>query len=116
MADVLERVRAGDEDPACLEHTGTGACGGVLKSATISFGQDLVPADLRRAEEAARRCDLLLAIGSSLSVYPAAGVVPLAELCGAQVVIVNAEPTDYDAIAEAVVRGPIGEVLPKIVG
>jgi len=116
MSDVLARVRAGEADPACKNETGGGPCGGILKSATISFGQNLVPEDLERAEEAARACDLLLAVGSTLSVYPAAGLVPVAHLSGAPVVIVNAEPTEYDPIAEAVVREPIGQVLPKIVG
>ena len=116
MRDVLARVRGGEDDPACQEPDLGGACGGILKSATISFGQSLVPEDLDRAEEAARRCDLLLAVGSTLSVYPAAGMVPLAHLSGAPVVIVNGEPTEYDHVAEAVVRAPIGEVLPKIVG
>jgi NAD-dependent deacetylase len=117
MAEVLERVRAGEDDPQCLEPAADGGrCGGILKSATISFGQNLVPEDLKRAEAAARRCDLLLAVGSTLSVYPAAGLVPVAHLSGAPVVIVNGEPTEYDAIAEAIVRGPIGVVLPKIVG
>ena len=116
MGDVLSRVRAGEDDPSCRHASDGATCGGILKSATISFGQNLVPEDLERAEDAARGCDLLLAVGSSLSVYPAAGLVPVAHLSGAPVVIVNAEPTEYDAIAEAVVRGPIGEVLPKIVG
>jgi NAD-dependent deacetylase len=74
-----------------------------------------VPEDLIRSEEAARRCDLLLAVGSTLAVYPAAGLVPAAHAAGAGVVIVNAEPTEYDAIAEVVVRAPIGDVLPVIV-
>ncbi len=117
MPKVLDRVRAGEDDPQCREVTGPGSrCGGILKSATISFGQNLVPEELERADQAARRCDLLLAIGSSLAVYPAAGLVPLAHLSGAPVVIVNGEATEYDAIAEVVVRGPIGEVLPKIIG
>ena len=116
MPEVLERVRAGEDDPSCRDAGPEGRCGGILKSATISFGQNLVPEDLDAAEAAARRCDLLLAIGSTLSVYPAAGLVPVAHVSGAPVVIVNAEPTEYDHIAEAVVRGPIGEVLPKIVG
>ncbi len=87
-----------------------------MKSATISFGQDLVVEDLRRAEQAARACDLLLAVGSTLSVYPAAGLVPSAHLVGASVVIVNAEPTEYDSIADVVIRGHISVVLPTIVG
>jgi NAD-dependent deacetylase len=115
MDDILVRVRAGEEDPACTERTASGACGGILKSATISFGQDLVVEDLMRAEEAARACDLLLAVGSTLSVYPAAGLVPIAHLAGARVVIVNGEPTEYDGLADVVVRGPIGEILPALV-
>jgi NAD-dependent deacetylase len=117
MPEVLERVKAGEKDPACLEPDGSdGMCGGILKSATISFGQSLVAEDLERAERAASACDLLLAVGSSLSVYPAAGLVPAARLSGARVVIVNGEPTPYDSIADVVVRGPINEVLPAIVG
>ena len=116
MADTLARVAAGEEDPPCLAPDGRGSpCGGILKSATISFGQSLVAEDLARAEQAAAACDLLLAVGSTLSVYPAAGLVPTAFRAGAQVVIVNAQPTDYDPIAEVVLRDPIGEVLPALV-
>jgi NAD-dependent deacetylase len=110
MQDTLDRVRAGEADPACL------ICGGILKSATISFGQSLVAADLARAERAARQCDLLLAVGSTLTVYPIADVVPIASASGARIVIVNAEPTAFDALADAVLRGPISELLPAIVG
>ncbi len=109
MERALARVRKGEEDPACR------TCGGILKSATISFGQALVPEDLRRAQDAAAVCDLMLAIGSMLSVYPAAGVVPLAKDSGARVVIVNAQPTEMDFLADAVLRGPIGEILPRLV-
>ena len=116
MPDVLERVRAGEDDPCCRAALGSGECGGILKSATISFGQNLVANDLVRADQSARACDLVLAIGSTLSVYPAAGLVPSAHLSGARVVIVNAEPTDYDDIADVVVRGPISVVLPAIIG
>lgn len=115
MADVLERVRAGEDDPACTERMPEGVCAGILKSATISFGQNLVVDDLVRSEEAARHCDLLLAVGSTLGVYPAAGLVPTAYRAGARVVIVNGEPTEYDSIADVFVRGPISEVLPAIV-
>jgi NAD-dependent deacetylase len=107
---TLDRVRSGDDDPACLE------CGGMLKSATISFGQSLVPDDLDRAFAAAAECDLLLAVGSTLSVYPVAAMVPTASRAGARIVVVNAEPTDMDDLADAVVRGSISEVLPQIVG
>ncbi|MBW3669477.1 MAG: Sir2 family NAD-dependent protein deacetylase [Actinobacteria bacterium] len=110
MEVALERVRSGEDDPACR------TCGGILKSATISFGQSLVPEDLDRAERAALGCDLLLAVGSSLSVYPAAALVPTAKRAGARVVIVNAEPTPFDGIADAVLNGSISEVLPAIIG
>jgi NAD-dependent deacetylase len=110
MERALERVRAGEVDPACR------SCGGILKSATISFGQSLVASDLRRAELAARDCDLLLAVGSTLSVYPIAAVVPLAKRCGAQVVIVNGEVTEMDELADVALRGSIGELLPTLCG
>jgi len=110
MERALARVRAGEEDPACR------SCGGILKSATISFGQSLVARDLQRAETAAQGCDLLLAVGSTLSVFPIAGVVPVAKRAGARIVIVNAEPTEMDALADAVIRGPIGRILPVLVG
>ena len=109
MAPVLERVRAGDPDPHCER------CGGILKSATISFGQNLDPDTIMRAEAAAISGEVLLTIGTSLGVYPAAGLVPLAHSHGASVVIVNAEPTPFDRIAAAVVRGSISEVLPELV-
>jgi NAD-dependent deacetylase len=109
MQPVLDRVRAGEEDPPCRE------CGGILKSATISFGQSLVAADLRRAEQAARRCDLLIAIGSSLAVFPIAGVVPVAKQSGARIVILNGTHTEMDPMADHVLHGKIGEILPRIV-
>ena len=106
---VHERVRAGEADPSCL------ACGGILKSATISFGQSLLPEDLFRAEQAAMACDLLLAVGSTLAVFPAAGMVPLAARHGAVVVIVNGGPTEMDALADVVITGSISECLPALV-
>lgn len=109
MAVVLDRVRAGEADPPCE------VCGGILKSATISFGQSLVADDLRRADEAARSCDLLLAVGSTLSVFPIADVVPVAVASGAEVAIVNGGPTAMDDLADVVVRGSISEVLPRVV-
>jgi NAD-dependent deacetylase len=115
MAEVLERVRQGEEDPRCRRRRGPGRCGGILKSATVSFGQSLDPEDLDRAEQAALRCDLVLAVGTTLAVYPAAGLVPLARNAGAAVVIVNGDPTELDALADVVVRGRIGEVLPQLV-
>lgn len=108
MDEVLERVRAGDEDPTCP------ICGGMLKSATISFGQSLIEADLDRAANAARAADLLLAVGSTLSVYPIAGMVPIASAAGAAIVVVNGEPTELDDLADAVVLGPISDILPEL--
>jgi NAD-dependent deacetylase len=108
MQTTLDRVRAGEEDPAC-EH-----CGGILKSATISFGQGLVAEDLARSEIAAGSCDLLIAVGSTLSVYPIAGVVPVAKQAGARIVIVNAGPTEMDTLADAILCGSISEILPPL--
>jgi NAD-dependent deacetylase len=111
MQVVLDRVRAGEEDPSCLRP----GCDGILKSATISFGQSLVAADLERAEAAAATSDLILAVGTSLGVFPAAALVPSAWRAGAAVIIVNAEPTPFDDLATAVIRGSISDVLPSIV-
>ena len=108
MPVVLERVRAGEEDPPCRD------CGGILKSATISFGQQLVPEVIDRAMQAAGEADLLLAVGSTLQVYPVAAAVPRAKAAGARLVIVNAEPTHFDEIADAVIQQRIGDVLPAI--
>ena len=110
MQTAVDRVEAGEEDPPC------GKCGGILKSATISFGQGLVSADLARSERAALECDLMLAIGTTLGVYPIANVVPVAKQSGAKVIIVNGEPTEMDFLADAVLRGSISEVLPEILG
>ena len=108
MQIVLERLAAGEQDPECPD------CGGILKSATISFGQSLVAHDLARAEAAARHCDLLLAVGSTLSVHPVAGLVPIAKETGARIVIVNGEPTAMDDIADAVLLGDLNKVLPSV--
>lgn len=112
---VHERVRAGEDDPACTVVGPSGeACGGILKSATISFGQSLVPEDLMRAEGAAAACDLLLAVGSTLGVFPAAGLVPIAVRHGAVVLIVNGGPTEMDDLADVVVQGSISVCLPAL--
>ena len=103
-------MRAGEPDPACRR------CGGILKSDTISFGQALVPEVIDRAMRVAAEADLLLAIGSTLQVYPAAGVVPVARDAGARIVILNDQPTPLDPIADAVLCGPIGELLPPLCG
>lgn len=109
MAEELARVSDAEPDPSCS------LCGGILKSATISFGQPLDPAVLRAAWAAAHMCDLFLAVGTSLTVQPAAGLCEVAVESGARLVIVNAQPTPYDDIADAVLREPIGEILPALV-
>jgi NAD-dependent deacetylase len=108
MGPVLDRVRAGEDDPQCE------TCGGILKSATVSFGQPLVPEVIERAMRVSEEADVLLAIGTSLQVYPVAGAVPAAKAAGARIVIVNAEPTPFDSLADAVLHAPIGEVLPAL--
>jgi NAD-dependent deacetylase len=109
MTRALDRVLAGEEDPECR------SCGGILKSATISFGQGLVARDLQRADAAARECDLLLAIGTTLAVYPIAAMVPTAREAGARIVIINGESTEMDSIANAVLHGSISQILPQII-
>ena len=109
MDETLARVRAGDDDPACLE------CGGILKSATISFGENLVPADLERAQRAATGADVFLAVGTSLGVYPAAALPEQALQAGASLAILNAEATPFDPLADFVCRGRLGEVLTALV-
>jgi NAD-dependent deacetylase len=108
MQKALDRVRAGEEDPPCRD------CGGILKSATISFGQALVPEVIDGAMRAVQQADLFLSIGTSLQVYPIAGVVPLAREAGAKIVILNAEPTPFDDIADAVFRNSISDILPRL--
>ena len=108
MQRALARVRAGEEDPACR------SCGGILKSATISFGQNLVEDDLLRARRAAERCDVFLALGTSLAVYPVAYLPQRAVDTGARLAIVNADPTPFDHIADWVIRDPLGVVLPAL--
>jgi NAD-dependent deacetylase len=109
MREALDRVAAGEPDPPCL------LCGGILKSATISFGQSLDVAVLARARDAALGCDLMLVAGSSLTVQPAAGLVGLAAHAGATVVVCNGSETPYDDLAEVVLREPLGQVLPALV-
>ena len=109
MRENLDRVEAGEDDPHCL------VCGGLQKAATISFGQALKPAVLEACLAAARDCDLLLAVGSTLTVQPAAGLVDVAVRAGAQLVVVNRDPTPYDGMAAALLREPIGQVLPRLV-
>jgi NAD-dependent deacetylase len=110
IQEALDRVRGGEEDPPCPH------CGGIIKTATISFGQNLVPEVIERAYEVAAECDVLLCVGSTLGVYPVAGVVPVAKRSGAKVVILNSHPTEMDDIADDVIRGSISELLPAMLG
>ena len=109
MADTLARVRAGEEDPACAR------CGGILKSATVMFGQALDAGVLSSAAAAAKAADVFLAIGSTLTVEPAASLCAVAVRAGAPLVIVNRDPTPYDGLATEVIREPISTAVPAIV-
>jgi NAD-dependent deacetylase len=106
---VLDRVREGDDDPHC-EH-----CGGIIKTATISFGQRLIEADMRRAVREAEQCDACLAVGSTLSVWPAAGIPVTAVRSGAPLVVLNDGATDLDHMANALIPGRAATVLPALV-
>ncbi|MBA0052164.1 NAD-dependent deacetylase [Streptomyces sp. AJS327] len=108
MAEALERVAAGEEDPPCRE------CGGILKSATVMFGEGLDPGMLSAAVEVAKASEVFIAAGTSLHVQPAASLTELAAAHGARLVIVNAEPTPYDALATDIIREPVGVALPRL--
>ncbi|MEI5519132.1 Sir2 family NAD-dependent protein deacetylase [Streptomyces brasiliscabiei] len=108
MEDALARVEAGEDDPPCLE------CGGVLKSATVMFGERLDPVVLGEAVAITKACQVFVAVGSSLQVQPAAGLAGVAADHGARLIIVNAEPTPCDDRADEVVREPIGTALPEV--
>ncbi|WP_329222360.1 Sir2 family NAD-dependent protein deacetylase [Streptomyces sp. NBC_01485] len=108
MAEALARVEAGEEDPPCR------GCGGILKSATVMFGERLDPVVLGEAVTITKACQVFVAVGTSLRVQPAAGLAGVAADHGARLVIVNAEPTPYDELADEVVREPIGTALPRL--
>jgi NAD-dependent deacetylase len=109
MGEAVARVEAGEEDPACL------TCGGIIKAATVSFGQN-IPADVwARAEALTAACDAFVAVGSSLVVQPAASLPVKASRQGASLVIVNREPTPLDGLADAVLHGEAGTLLPALV-
>ena len=110
MRETLDRVRGGEADPPCL------VCGGILKSDTISFGQSLIPEVIDRAMQVSEECDLMLAIGSTLSVYPAANCVPVANRTGAAVVILNGQNTEMDRHADHLLVGQIADILPALIG
>ncbi len=107
--DALTRLDAGEDDPACL------VCGGILKTATVMFGQTLDPEVLGAAAEAAQACDVFVAVGSTLQVTPAATLCEVAVRSGAELIIVNRDPTAYDDLAQRVIREPISESLPALV-
>lgn len=108
MAEALARVEAGEDDPACL------ACGGILKSATVMFGERLDPGVLGEAMSVAKACEVFVAVGTTLQVQPAASLAGIAAEHGARLLVVNAEPTPYDELADEVVREPIGTALPAV--
>ncbi|WP_405706740.1 NAD-dependent deacetylase [Streptomyces xanthophaeus] len=110
MAGALARVAAGEPDPACLR------CGGILKPATVMFGERLDPVVLGQAMAVAKGCQVFVAVGSTLQVQPAASLAGMAAEAGARLIIVNAEETPYDALADEVVREPIGTALPALLG
>jgi NAD-dependent deacetylase len=109
MGEAVARVEAGEEDPACL------ACGGIIKAATVSFGQGIPQEVWARAEALTAACDAMVAVGSSLVVQPAASLPVKASRRGAALVVVNREPTPLDDLADAVLHGEAGTLLPALV-
>ena len=110
MDEAVERVAAGDLAPEC------DVCGGLLKPATISFGQSMPALAMQAAVEACQDCDVFLAVGSSLVVYPAASLPELVKQAGAALIIINRTPTPLDDIADLVINDEIGKMLPALVG
>ncbi len=110
ISEVREIFRSNGEGPLCLD------CGGLLKTATVSFGQAMPEGEMARAREATLTCEVFLALGSSLVVYPAAGFPILAKENDARLVIVNREATGLDGIADLVIRGELGAVLGAATG
>ncbi|KQV18514.1 MULTISPECIES: Sir2 family NAD-dependent protein deacetylase [unclassified Kitasatospora] len=109
MAGTLERVAAGESDPECVR------CGGVLRPATVMFGEQLDWEVIQQADAIAKNCDHFIAVGTSLQVHPAAGLVDTAVQYGARLTVMNAEPTPYDVLAQELIREPIGTALPALV-
>ncbi|MER5731995.1 Sir2 family NAD-dependent protein deacetylase [Streptomyces sp. NPDC002138] len=108
MAETLGRVAAGEPDPACL------TCGGILKAGTVMFGERLDPEVLAQAMTVAKGCQVFIAVGSTLQVQPAASLAGIAAEHGARLIIVNAEETPYDPLADELIREPIGSALPEL--
>jgi NAD-dependent deacetylase len=109
MTAAVARVEAGEEDPSCRR------CGGILKAATVSFGQPIPPAVWAVAEGMTAGCDAFVAVGSTLIVQPAARLPVQAKRLGASLLIVNREPTPLDGLADAVLHGEAGTLLPALV-
>lgn len=107
---ILEAFERDETPPTCTD------CGGIIKTATISFGQAMPPGPMQRAEEVSLNSDLFIVLGSSLVVYPAAGFPMLAKQGGASLVIINRDPTDQDRTADLVIHESIGEFLGSAVG
>ncbi|GAA3234030.1 NAD-dependent protein deacetylase [Streptomyces lavendulae subsp. grasserius] len=108
LEEALARVSAGEPDPACL------ACGGILKTATVMFGERLDPEVLAQSVAVAKGCQVFIAVGTTLQVQPAASLAGMAAEAGARLIIVNAEETPYDGLADEIVREPIGTALPAL--
>jgi len=108
-AEIAQRVDNGEEDPSCE------VCDGILKPAVVFFGENLDPRDLERSFAASESCDLFVAVGTSLAVYPINETVTMAREAGARIVIINGEPTMFDRIADVVLRTSISVVLPALV-
>lgn len=108
-SDVLDRIDDGEDDPACL------LCGSILKTATVMFGESLDPEVVDAAVDAATECDVFLAVGTTLTVHPAAGLCDIALDSGAELIVVNGSETAYDDVAHRVLRGSISELLPALV-
>ncbi len=113
MRHELEPIMTAFAEDETLPHCGQ--CGGIVKTATISFGQPMPVAEMQMAEEASLTCDLFISIGSSLVVYPAAGLPVLAKQNGANLVIINRDPTDLDRYADLVLNVEIGPTLSQVV-
>lgn len=105
MVDVLKRIDEGEEDPHCKK------CGGLLKAATVSFGEAMPLNEMLRAEQCSKECDLFIVIGSSLLVYPAASMPIIAKQAGARLVIINYTPTDMDSQADITIHEKAGSVM-----
>jgi len=109
MVEVLQRIDDGEEDPHCRK------CGGLIKAATVSFGEAMPVREMQRADECSRSCDLFIVIGSSLVVYPAAGFPMVAKRAGARMAIINYTATDMDSEADLVIHAKAGDTMDQVI-